>query len=123
VGPLHTFGEFVVTKFRDAAIHHADGLLAGRWKAPGLQALLADLSRLTAEQRSVVRRCVIESLDAGLHDFLFALSEAHDAGQGIAVVVDGQDVAALSDGLQGEPYSEEGWLARFSKYGGHADPA
>ncbi len=30
---LDKLGEFVVTKLRDAAIDHADALLAGRWEA------------------------------------------------------------------------------------------
>ncbi|HEY1379830.1 MAG TPA: hypothetical protein VGF55_23710 [Gemmataceae bacterium] len=112
-----------MAKFRDAAIDYADGLLAAHWKAPGLKALQADLGRLTTEQRAIVRRCVIAAVDSGLHDFLFALGEEHDAGTGIAVVVDGQDIAAQSDGLHGEPYGDKGWFARFSKHGPHRDPA
>jgi hypothetical protein len=120
---LDKFGEFVVAKLRDAAINHADAVLAARWKAPGLQVLQADLRKLTTEQRAIVRRCVIDAVDIGLHDFLFALQEEHDAGAEIAVLVDGQPVAAESDGLHGEPYSDEGWFARFSKHGRHPDEA
>ena len=118
---LDKFGVFVVNKLRDAAIDHTDGLLACHWKSPGLQALQADLQRFSPDQRAVVRRCVIEAIDSGLHDFLFALHEEHDAGGAIAVVVDGQPVAAQSDGLHGEPYV--GWYARFSKHGPHPDTA
>jgi hypothetical protein len=120
---LDKFGAFVVAKLRDAAIDHADALLDARWKAPGLQGLQADLQRLSPDQRAVVRRCVIEAVDSGLHDFLFALQEEHDAGGEIAVVVDGRPVAAHSDGLHGEPCTDEGWFARFSKHGPHPDPA
>jgi hypothetical protein len=120
---LDKLGEFMVAKLRDAAIGHADALLAAHGKAPGLQALQADLRRLTDAQRAIVRRFVIESVDSGLHDFLFALQEEHDAGGEIAVTVDGQPVAAESGGLHGEPFSDEGWFARFSKFGPHPDPA
>src|SRR5262245_8334240 len=123
MGPVEKFGRFVVTKLRDPAIDFADGLLAGRWRSPGTRALQSALARLSPEQRALVRRVVVASVDCGLHDFLFALGESHDFERGIAVVVDGQNVAALSDGLQGEPYSDEGWFARFSKHGPHADPA
>jgi len=35
----------------------------------------------------------------------------------IVLTVDGRNVATISDGLQGEPYGENGWYARFSTYG------
>ena len=37
-------------------------------------------------------------IDTALHDVLFAFQEAHDCDDGIAVVVDGINVAAVSDG-------------------------
>eukprot|EP00456_Euglypha_rotunda_P062006 TRINITY_DN51_c3_g3_i1.p1 TRINITY_DN51_c3_g3~~TRINITY_DN51_c3_g3_i1.p1 ORF type:complete len:169 (+),score=22.40 TRINITY_DN51_c3_g3_i1:905-1411(+) len=117
------FGAFLMAKLRDAAIDHADALLAAHWKAPGLQSLQNELRQLSPEQRAVVRRCVIEAVDGGLHDFLFALGEEYDSGGAIAVVVDGQNVAAQSDGLHGEPYTEDGWFGRFSKHGVPPDPA
>ena len=84
---LDQFGAFVVAKLRDAAIDHADSLLAAHGKAPGLQALQNDLGRLTHEQRTVVRRCVVQAIDAGLHDFLFAQQHQQDAAGEVAVVV------------------------------------
>lgn len=117
------FGAFLMAKLRDATIDHADALLAAHWKAPGLQSLQDELRRLTPEQRDIVRRCVVTAVDSGLHDFLFALSEEHDAGDKIVVLVDGQNVAAQSDGLHGEPFTDEGWFVRFSKHGEPPDPA
>src|SRR5437899_368774 len=101
MGPLDKFGEFIVTRLYDQAIDHADGLLAGHWKSPSSKGLQGELARLSPSQRQLVRRVVVNSVGSGLHDFLFALGEAHDFKRGIAVIVDGQDVAALSDGLQG----------------------
>jgi hypothetical protein len=121
--PLERFGQFVTAQLRDPAIDHADGLIAGRWKSPATQELQAALARLPAGHRELVRRAVVAAVDSGIHDFLLALAEAHDREQGIAVVVDGQDVAAASDGLHGEPYGGAGWFARFSKFGPHPDPA
>lgn len=117
------FGAFLVAKLRDSTIDHADALLAAHWKAPGLQALQGDLLRFTPEQRAVVRRCMVDAIDAGIHDFLFALAEEYDNGASIAVIVNGQNVAAQSDGLHGEPYTDEGWYARFSKHGAAPDQA
>eukprot|EP00475_Leptophrys_vorax_P023963 TRINITY_DN32978_c1_g1_i1.p1 TRINITY_DN32978_c1_g1~~TRINITY_DN32978_c1_g1_i1.p1 ORF type:complete len:103 (-),score=12.38 TRINITY_DN32978_c1_g1_i1:394-702(-) len=48
------FGAFLMAKFRDAAIDHADALLAAHWKAPGLQSLQNDLRQLSPEQTQIV---------------------------------------------------------------------
>lgn len=115
------FGRLVVTRLRDAAITHHDLAVKRHWKAPALQNLQSDLAALSPEQRQVVRRCVIDALDTGMHDFLFALQEMH--GHGVEILVDGENVAALSDGLHGESFSEDGWIARFGKYPeGTGDP-
>jgi hypothetical protein len=51
-----------------------------------------------------------------MHDLLFAIQEHAEAGGSVRVLVDGQEVATLSDGLHGEIFSDKGWIARFSKY-------
>jgi hypothetical protein len=119
--PLETFGRFLVTNLRDRGIDHLDKAIAGSWKAPALLALQRDLARLPLDQRTLVRRAVIDSLDVAIHDFLFALQEQSDTAGPIAVQVQGKDIAQLSDGLQGEPYGDDGWYARFSAYGAALD--
>jgi hypothetical protein len=103
-------------KLRDVAIDHINGLLAGHWKSPRLQALQSDLRPLTPEQQAIVCQCVIEAMDAGLHEFLFALSDEYDSGRKIAIVVEGQNIAAQSDGLHGELFGNNGWFAKYSKH-------
>jgi hypothetical protein len=124
VGPQgDQFGAFVVANFRDRALDFFDGLARGHWKSARTQPLQAALARMTPEQRAVVRRCVQAAVDSGLHDFLFALGEEYDRGQGIVVLVTGHNVAEQSDGLHGELFGDDGWLVRHSKHGGFADPA
>ncbi|HKB40580.1 MAG TPA: hypothetical protein VKD72_29410 [Gemmataceae bacterium] len=123
VGPqAEKFGAFVVAKLHDASIDFFDRLAQGHWKAPRLQALQAALATFTDEQRAIVRRSVLAVLETGLHNFLTALDEARYCGEGIAVVVDGCDIAEQSDGLSGELYGETGWLARYRKHGGFTEP-
>lgn len=114
--PLDKFGRLLVTQLRDPAVYFFDAACEGRWKSPGMQDLQAELAALSPEQRDVARRALLMALDAGIHDFLFALQEAHDLEKGVAVSVDGENVAELSDGLQGEPWTDNGWIARFSRY-------
>ena len=113
---LDKFGRFIISTLRDSAIDRFEGLARGRWKSPSSQQLQAELAALTDKQRQLVRRCVIACIDTAVHDHLFALCDAHDFKKGIAVTVDGKNPVELSDGLQGEPFGESGWIAHFSKY-------
>jgi hypothetical protein len=110
------FGKFLVNHLRDGALDYFEGLTRGRWKSATTQKLQADLASLSAEQRAMVQQCLTTCVDHGIHDFLMALGEAHFRQQGIQINVDGQDVAEVSDGLEGEPHGAQGWIAKFSKY-------
>ena len=111
------FGRFVMGNLRDRGIDFFDALVGGRWKAPALKQLQEELAQMTDAQRAVIRRTVVRTLDAAIHDFLFALQESHDQRTGIQLTVDGEDVAELSDGLQGEPFGSNGWQGNYSKHG------
>ena len=78
---------------------------------------------LTSEQRDIVRRCVVDTLDSAIHDFVFAVVENADFEEDIQIIVDGVNVAKESDGLHGEAYGEEGWEAKYSIYGVHPEEA
>ncbi|MEZ4222534.1 MAG: hypothetical protein R3B13_16460 [Polyangiaceae bacterium] len=108
---------YVATNLRDRGIDHLDSLLAAHWKAPSLLKLQIELQRLTPTQRDLVRRAFGSSMDAAIHDFLFALQEQCDNEGSISVRVGRHNVAKLSDGLQGEMFSADGWFARFSAHG------
>jgi hypothetical protein len=51
-----------------------------------------------------------------MHDLLFALQEESDAEGAVRVYVNGDEVAKLSDGLHGEIFGDDGWIARYSEY-------
>ncbi len=116
-GPApNKFGEFIVKNFYDESVEFFDKLAQGSWKAPALLPLQKSFKQFSPEQLEVMRQAVIRSLGTGIHQFLFALGEAHDFDQGIAVVVDGVDVVDQSDGLHSESFGPDGWMAKYSKY-------
>lgn len=115
--PLDKFGQFMMVNLRDKAINHYDLLSNEKCKAPSLQQIQADLSQFSEEQRSIIRTVVFSCIGNGIHDLLFGLQEAHDNNEKIDVFVDGVNVAEVSDGLQGELFTEDGWYHRFSKFG------
>ena len=83
------FGELLMAKFRDRAISFYAMATEKKWKGKSLEKLQDDIAKLTPEQRDVVRRCVIQALDHGLHDFLFAIG---DSGGSIQILVEGKDI-------------------------------
>ncbi|MFH0902374.1 MAG: hypothetical protein V2A73_17210 [Pseudomonadota bacterium] len=114
---LDYFGRFIMRKLRDRGIVSIDGLLRGKWKAPALIELQRELNELSPRQKAIVRRAFLESLDTAVHDFLFAVQEESDRQGRLRVLVDDQNVAASSDGLHGELFGGDGWMARHSEFG------
>ena len=114
--PLDVFGNLISTSLRDQALHRADALLNGSLKSPSTLATQAALQTLTPQQREAFRVAIRYSIDAGIHDFLFKLQELSERSGSMQVLVNGQDVAKLSDGLHGEAFSSQGWYARFSQF-------
>lgn len=110
---LDKFGKFIVDNLRDKGISFAELLLIGHWKATSLQNLHNELGKLSDSQKEAVKKAVISAMDSAIHDFLFALQEQEE----IQIMTDGENVVELSDGIHGEQFSEEGWFAKFSKYG------
>lgn len=116
MNPIDIFGKMLVEKFRDDAISYFEGLLHD--KAPiDVKQLSTHLSgALSEEQKQFLLSACADAVNVGMHNFLFALQIAHDLDQGIEVFVDGKNIAKESDGLQGEPWGEEGWIKKFSRF-------
>ena len=106
----------VCEDLRDAAINHYLDIESGWLKSPDGRSLYEQLKAVPAEQRALFRKLLTASIDVGLHDFLFRMSELHEQGEGIGWYENGTNVAAESDGLHGEPWGESGWIAKHSQH-------
>lgn len=115
--PLDEFGQFIIKNMRDKGIDNYDKLEQGFWKSPSLQSIQEELKQFDEKQLAIIRKCVGSSIDTAIHDFLFALQVSTDLSQGVELIVDGVNIAELSDGLHGEPFGEDGWYAKYSAYG------
>src|SRR5947208_13521777 len=98
--PLDYFGRFIVKKLRDRALDDFDLLARGHWKAPALQNLQETLMTMPPDHLAICRRVLRQVVDSAIHDFLFAVQEESDSSGRLEINVDGQNVAAASDGLQ-----------------------
>lgn len=114
--PLEKFGQFVIGEFRDKAIEQHLLMQEGHWKTPAVQELQRAIVDLSTEQKALLLRVVVDVVDTALHDFLFALQDANDREVGIAVFVDGVNVAEASGMLNGEHLGEDGWIRSYSRY-------
>ena len=80
---LDIAGKFIMKHFRDNALSKLDALIEGKLKAPGLLALQSSIGSLGSEEIEILKKACIESIDSGLHDFLFALQVATDNNEHI----------------------------------------
>ena len=119
---LEEFGRLVMVQ-RDTVTRQFEHQVEGTNPAIRQERRHRSLASLTEEQRAIVRREVIEGIDGAIHYLLWTF-EQHDA-HGFDVMYVGKEddpppapisVSDLSDGLGGEPYTEDGWIANFSKY-------
>lgn len=115
------FGQYLVQHVHDAAIEEFDRTASGHWKTDRHQYLYNILSQLTPEQKAVVRECVMRAAGVSLCQLADALTVSFDLSDGIAVMVDGVNVAEeaeKNESLKYEPYGLNGWVAKYSKHPG-----
>lgn len=115
--PVDKFGKFIVENLRDKGVNFAEGLLKRHWKTPSLLDMQNEIANLNDTQKAAFIKAVTETIDESIHDFLFALQEQADFDNDIQILVDGQNIVELSDGIHGEAYSDEGWFAKYSRHG------
>ena len=113
---LDTFGRFIVENLRDKQIDNFKGLMEGRWRAKSIQNLQNNLSRFDNAEKAIIKELVEDILTKTMHDLLFAIHEESDLETGLKVLVDGENIAEVSEGLHMEIYDEEGWIQKFSRH-------
>jgi len=114
--PVDKFGKFIVENLRDKGIDFAERLLTRHWKAPALLEMQNEIANLNETQKIAFIKAVTETIDGAMHDFLYALQEQASFDNEIQILVDGQNIVELSDGIHGEAYTEDGWFVKYSRY-------
>lgn len=113
---LEKFGAIVIKNVRDESITDWDMILDGRMKGQRAENVRALSSSLSQEQKDTVNWLIPQVVDTVLHHFLWTIEEH----VGIDVIIKDEsgnkcNIRDQSDGLPGELYTDEGWIARFSK--------
>lgn len=119
---LDEVGKLFVSNFVDKPLDTFHSQVAGKGRAPDLQAYRRALGQLDSRTIKLMEHAIRESLVQGIHDFLFALKQRTEFENDIHLLVNGKNIVDLSDGIHGELFTEDGWLSRFSKYGDISQP-
>jgi len=112
---LDKFGKFIIENLFDKGIYHFQELSKGTFKLHPDQTE-NPFDQFDDAQKKLMEEVVKKILTSATHDFLFALEERNDMEEDIQVIVDQENIAELSDGLQGELFTEDGWLYKYSEH-------
>ena len=113
---LDEFGMWLMQNVRDDSIESWRMILSGFMKGESSIQTRAKLDAISPAARAAVSAVLPEIVDTVLHHLLWSLEQSdeitvgvHSGGQSTS------DLKTVSDGLAGEVFTEEGWIARFSK--------
>ncbi len=116
---LEGFGKILMSEVRDESIEQYEMIVAGKLKSPRALAQHKKLSTFNSEQKCVIRDTVVDTVDGVLHFFLWMLEQHEDdidLNFGECNPAQKENIRDISDGLAGELYTEDGWIAKFSSY-------
>lgn len=113
---LDKLAKEVVVAARDRTLDDYGILVGGHRRGVHGEQLQRKYNSLSSEAKEVLEFLVYETLNDCIHNLLFAIQEAYDLELGVDLVVDGVSVCEASDGLQGEPFTDQGWIYAFGRY-------
>ena len=113
---LDSFGEAIVREVYDRSCQYLLDTISHGMKGNKPDPLNLAYQALDPASATVLRKFLVEAVDQTFAQFL-AFLDVHQ----IRVPIQSSDgvitdVTSTSDGLAAEPYSESGWIARFSKF-------
>lgn len=106
---LDEFGELFIKNVRDEAIFKMKALLSGTLKGESARILYPQISALG--HKETLEEFGMFVVNEVVHDVLWYFEESEDYR---LIGPSGSSLADESDGLPGELYTEDGWIARFS---------
>ncbi len=112
---LDQFGTLLMEWVRDWSIENLDSIIRGKVKGREQKALKKLFETLPSGSQDALERLVPIAVDTTLHYFLWLIEENPNIDL-VMKTPDGiQSVKNESDGLSGELYTSNGWIAKFSK--------
>jgi len=115
---LDKFGKALMAQVRDESCSTLQCIISGKMADKHSKGLNRDLRKLKLgpEAFEVLGRFLVEAVDIGLANFLEFLDVNEIEVRFRDENRQTRNIQAISDGLAGELYSEDGWIEKFSKY-------
>ncbi len=108
---LNYFGQILMEEVRDRTIRGYDMRVNGKMRDSNSQKIFEEVQQLNDVQRQLIKRIIPQIVDLCIHNMLCMIEEHSN----IRMLMDGESISEMSDGLAGELYSEDGWIQRFSE--------
>ena len=113
---IDEFGKILIQSVRDKSILDWDMILDGRMKSERARRIQKELLSYDDNDKKILQEIIPQIVDTTLHHLLWTLEQSDSIS--VAIQTDKDSISNIkneSDGLAGELYSEDGWIARFSK--------
>lgn len=113
---LQTLGELLMRRVRDEAIEEWDKIIDGKLRSDRALKVQSKLNQMSPDQIDTVRILVPQIVDSCLHHLLWTLEQANEVEVNVRLPEgSAQEIREMSDGLPGELYGSNGWIAKFSR--------
>lgn len=112
---LDKFGQLLMKRVRDEAVTDWKMMIDGRMKGASAEKVREFLGRLSEADKKLFSQLIPGVVDTVLHHLLWTVEQESDLYVGVETDNGIENLREISDGLPGELYSDEGWIARFSK--------
>lgn len=113
---LDYFGEIIIKRVRDEAIDDLERIISGKMKGTVNERIYARTSTFSPNDLEFIEDLLRRAVDRTLHHLLWTFEQEENLNIAINSETETvESVRDISDGLAGELYTEDGWIARFSK--------
>lgn len=119
---LDKFGNFIVRSLFDKGLDRYYDLVQNKLKSQSTEALRKDMQQFNEQQITIINNLVTNILTSSIHDFLYSIEERTNFENDLEILIDGKNIIELSDGLNGELFSNEGWIKKYSIYKENIEP-
>jgi GH25 family lysozyme M1 (1,4-beta-N-acetylmuramidase) len=116
---LDKFGKYLIREVRDRTLEINELIMQGNMGSRENQALYKLTENLSDEIKVIINKYILKNVDSTLHYFLWLIEQHDDLD--LTYYTDEQKLSPyslkeISDGLCGELYTEDGWIAKYSQY-------